>query len=213
MCHYVANLKNTQPSHCRLTQWPSLHIHVIMQDMDVFAWNVFLCPSAHSQRLVSVQSMLRQTGRYRTLERDLMELQERKLFEYFIVVALHKTKAGVPYLPEVTQQFPLKVNISTNVTEACYSKIRNWRSTWKYCSIENIFFSYFLSKQSFFFFNLTTGISSYIVYGSVWAPGRSFLGEKCRKLHILHLWAKQQQVSCDKKGIVWLFAWVVIPLI
>lgn len=38
-----------------------------------------------------------------------MELQERKLFEYFIVVALHKTKAGVPYLPEVTQQFPLKV--------------------------------------------------------------------------------------------------------
>ena len=44
------------------------------------------------------------------MERDLMELQERKLFEYFIVVALHKTKAGVPYLPEVTQQFPLKVN-------------------------------------------------------------------------------------------------------
>lgn len=43
------------------------------------------------------------------MERDLMELQERKLFEYFIVVALHKTKAGVPYLPEVTQQFPLKV--------------------------------------------------------------------------------------------------------
>ncbi|XP_054633000.1 DENN domain-containing protein 2A [Dunckerocampus dactyliophorus] len=64
---------------------------------------------AHSQRLVSVQSMLRQTGRYRTLERDLIELQERKLFEYFIVVALHKTKAGVPYLPEVTQQFPLKL--------------------------------------------------------------------------------------------------------
>lgn len=62
---------------------------------------------AHSQRLVLVQSM--QAGRYRTLERDLLELQERKLFEYFIVVALHKTKAGVPYLPEVTQQFPLKV--------------------------------------------------------------------------------------------------------
>lgn len=65
--------------------------------------------SAHSQRLVSVQSMLKQTDKCRTLERDLMELQERKLFEYFIVVALHKTKAGVPYLPEVTQQFPLKV--------------------------------------------------------------------------------------------------------
>lgn len=38
-----------------------------------------------------------------------MDLQERKLFEYFLVVALHKTKAGAPYLPEVTQQFPLKV--------------------------------------------------------------------------------------------------------
>ncbi|XP_064175387.1 DENN domain-containing protein 2A-like [Anguilla rostrata] len=63
---------------------------------------------AHSQRLVSVQSMLRQTGRYRTLERDLLELQERRLFEYFLVVALHKAKAGAPYLPEVTQQFPLK---------------------------------------------------------------------------------------------------------
>lgn len=80
---------------------------------DVVVWNVFLRLSAHSQRLVSVQSMLRQTGRYRTLERDLMELQERKLFEYFIVVALHKAKAGVPYLPEVTQQFPLKVKNKT----------------------------------------------------------------------------------------------------
>lgn len=76
----------------------------------------FSVVSAHSQRLVSVQSMLKQTGRYRTLERDLMELQERKLFEYFIVVALHKTKAGVPYLPEVTQQFPLKVKKEGNVT-------------------------------------------------------------------------------------------------
>lgn len=44
-----------------------------------------------------------------------MELQERKLFEYFIVVALHKAKAGVPYLPEVTQQFPLKVKEDRNV--------------------------------------------------------------------------------------------------
>lgn len=51
-----------------------------------------------------------------------MELQERKLFEYFIVVALHKTKAGVPYLPEVTQQFPLKVKEDRNVTNATYFK-------------------------------------------------------------------------------------------
>lgn len=56
-----------------------------------------------------MQSMLKQMGRYQTLERDLMDLPERKLFEYFLVVALHKTKVGAPYLPEVTQQFPLKV--------------------------------------------------------------------------------------------------------
>lgn len=92
---------------------------------------------AHSQRLVSVQSMLRQTGRYRTLERDLMEPQERKLFEYFIVVALHKTKAGVPYLPEVTQQFPLKLERSFKfmretedqlkvIPQFCFPDAKDW---------------------------------------------------------------------------------------
>uniref|UniRef100_A0A7N8XVR5 DENN domain containing 2A n=1 Tax=Mastacembelus armatus TaxID=205130 RepID=A0A7N8XVR5_9TELE len=92
---------------------------------------------AHSQRLVSVQSMLRQTGRYRTLERDLMELQERKLFEYFIVVALHKTKAGIPYLPEVTQQFPLKLERSFKfmreaedqlkvIPQFCFPDAKDW---------------------------------------------------------------------------------------
>lgn len=55
-----------------------------------------------------------------------MDMQERKLFEYFIVVALHKTKAGVPYLPEVTQQFPLKVKGDRNV-ELLHSK-----NTWFY---------------------------------------------------------------------------------
>uniref|UniRef100_A0A8D3D7X6 UDENN domain-containing protein n=1 Tax=Scophthalmus maximus TaxID=52904 RepID=A0A8D3D7X6_SCOMX len=89
------------------------------------------------QRLVSVQSMLRQTGRYRTLERDLLELQERKLFEYFIVVALHKTKAGVPYLPEVTQQFPLKLERSFKfmretedqlkvIPQFCFPDAKDW---------------------------------------------------------------------------------------
>uniref|UniRef100_A0A8C9YU15 DENN domain containing 2A n=1 Tax=Sander lucioperca TaxID=283035 RepID=A0A8C9YU15_SANLU len=92
---------------------------------------------AHSQRLVLVQSMLRQTGRYRTMERDLMELQERKLFEYFIVVALHKTKAGVPYLPEVTQQFPLKLERSFKfmreaedqlkvIPQFCFPDAKDW---------------------------------------------------------------------------------------
>uniref|UniRef100_A0AAY4EEA8 UDENN domain-containing protein n=1 Tax=Denticeps clupeoides TaxID=299321 RepID=A0AAY4EEA8_9TELE len=92
---------------------------------------------AHSQRLVSVQTMLKQTGRYRTLERDLMDLQERKLFEYFLVVALHKTKAGAPYLPEVTQQFPLKLERSFKfmreaedqlkvIPQFCFPDAKDW---------------------------------------------------------------------------------------
>uniref|UniRef100_H3CCM9 DENN domain containing 2A n=1 Tax=Tetraodon nigroviridis TaxID=99883 RepID=H3CCM9_TETNG len=92
---------------------------------------------AHSQRLVSVQSMLRQAGKCRSLERDMMELQQRKLFEYFIVVALHKTKAGVPYLPEVTQQFPLKLERSFKfmretedqlkvIPQFCFPDAKDW---------------------------------------------------------------------------------------
>ncbi|CAB1323400.1 unnamed protein product [Coregonus sp. 'balchen'] len=92
---------------------------------------------AHSQRLSSVQSMLRQTGRYRTLERDLMDLHERKLFEYFIVVALQKTKAGAPYLPEVTQQLPLKLERSFKfmretedqlkvIPQFCFPDAKDW---------------------------------------------------------------------------------------
>uniref|UniRef100_A0A8D0CK00 DENN domain-containing protein 2A-like n=1 Tax=Scleropages formosus TaxID=113540 RepID=A0A8D0CK00_SCLFO len=92
---------------------------------------------AHSQRLVSVQSMLKQAGRYRTLERDLMDLTERKLFEYFLVVALHKSKAGMPYLPEVTQQFPLKLERSFKfmreaedqlkvIPQFCFPDAKDW---------------------------------------------------------------------------------------
>lgn len=38
-----------------------------------------------------------------------MEYQQRQLFEYFVVVSLHKKQAGAAYVPELTQQFPLKV--------------------------------------------------------------------------------------------------------
>ncbi|XP_072340762.1 DENN domain-containing protein 2A-like isoform X1 [Scyliorhinus torazame] len=65
---------------------------------------------AHSQRLVLVKSMLKQRGRYRTLERDLIEFQEWQLFEFFVVVALHMKKGTSVYVPEVTQQFPLKLD-------------------------------------------------------------------------------------------------------
>ncbi|XP_048404763.1 DENN domain-containing protein 2A-like isoform X3 [Stegostoma tigrinum] len=65
---------------------------------------------AHSQRLVLVKSMLKQKSRYRTLERDLIEFQEWQLFEFFVVVALHMKKGSSVYVPEVTQQFPLKLD-------------------------------------------------------------------------------------------------------
>ena len=66
-------------------------------------------PLAHSQRLVNVKSRLKQAPRYPSLDRELMEYQQRQLFEYFVVVSLHKKQAGAAYVPELTQQFPLKV--------------------------------------------------------------------------------------------------------
>ncbi|KAJ8382792.1 hypothetical protein SKAU_G00035700 [Synaphobranchus kaupii] len=70
---------------------------------------------AHSQRLVSSAG----------------------LFEYFLVVALHKTKAGAPYLPEVTQQFPLKLERSFKfmrerddqlkvIPQFCFPDAKDW---------------------------------------------------------------------------------------
>ncbi|XP_041724862.2 DENN domain-containing protein 2A-like [Coregonus clupeaformis] len=75
---------------------------------------------AHRQRLSSVQSILSQPGegqygnKHSSLDRtrNLKELHQRQLFEYFLVVALHSTKAGIHYLPVVTQHFPLKLERS-----------------------------------------------------------------------------------------------------
>uniref|UniRef100_A0A4W3I1T8 UDENN domain-containing protein n=1 Tax=Callorhinchus milii TaxID=7868 RepID=A0A4W3I1T8_CALMI len=66
--------------------------------------------AAHSQRLVQVHSSLKRNTRYQTLERDLIELQEQKLFEYFVVVSLRKKPPSNTYKPQVTQQFPSKVS-------------------------------------------------------------------------------------------------------
>lgn len=63
-------------------------------------------PSAHTQRLVHIQSMLKRAPSYRTLELELLEWQERELFEYFVVVSLKKKPSRNTYLPEVSYQFP-----------------------------------------------------------------------------------------------------------
>lgn len=62
--------------------------------------------TAHTQRLLKLQSMLRRAPSYRTLELQLLEWQERELFEYFVVVSLKKKPTKNSYTPEVTYQFP-----------------------------------------------------------------------------------------------------------
>ncbi|XP_053321259.1 DENN domain-containing protein 2A [Spea bombifrons] len=92
---------------------------------------------AHSQRLVHVKSRMSLTPRYHTLERDLIEYQERQLFEYFVVVSLHRKPAGNVYIPEVTQQFPLKLERSFKfmreaedqlkaIPQFCFPDAKDW---------------------------------------------------------------------------------------
>ncbi|XP_078076147.1 DENN domain-containing protein 2A [Mustelus asterias] len=100
---------------------------------------------AHSQRLVLVKSMLKQRGRYRTLERDLIEFQEWQLFEFFVVVALHMKKGTSVYVPEVTQQFPLKLDKPFKfmretedqlkvIPQFCFPDARDWAPVSEFAS-------------------------------------------------------------------------------
>ncbi|XP_069797559.1 DENN domain-containing protein 2C-like isoform X2 [Narcine bancroftii] len=92
---------------------------------------------AHSQRLVYVHSTLKRNTRYQTLERDLIELQEQQLFEYFVVVSLRKKVRTNTYEPQVTQQFPSKLEKSTRqardaeerlkaIPQFCFPDISEW---------------------------------------------------------------------------------------
>lgn len=65
-----------------------------------------LLSPAHTQRLLKLQSMLRRAPSYRTLELQLIEWQERELFEYFVVVSLKKKPTKNSFSPEVSYQFP-----------------------------------------------------------------------------------------------------------
>uniref|UniRef100_A0A8C6ZM00 Uncharacterized protein n=1 Tax=Nothoprocta perdicaria TaxID=30464 RepID=A0A8C6ZM00_NOTPE len=79
---------------------------------------------AHTQRLVHIQSMLKRAPSYRTLELELIEWQERELFEYFVVVSLKKKPSKNTYLPEVTYQFPkVKEKFLCSVYPKCFVKI------------------------------------------------------------------------------------------
>ncbi|KAL1021124.1 hypothetical protein UPYG_G00009120 [Umbra pygmaea] len=66
-----------------------------------------------SKRSIYVQSTLKRKPGYRTLERDLNQLQQQQLFQLFVVVSLRKSSPGNTYSPEITQQFPNKFEKSS----------------------------------------------------------------------------------------------------
>ncbi|KAI5273992.1 Denn Domain-Containing Protein 2A [Manis pentadactyla] len=100
---------------------------------------------AHSQRLVNVKSRLKQAPRYPSLDRELIEYQERQLFEYFVVVSLHKKPAGAAYVPELTQQFPVKLERSFKfmreaedqlkaIPQFCFPDAKDWTPVQQFTS-------------------------------------------------------------------------------
>ncbi|XP_054037371.1 DENN domain-containing protein 2C isoform X3 [Rissa tridactyla] len=58
--------------------------------------------------LLQAQLAAKRNPHYQTLERDLIELQEQRLFELFVVVSLHKKASEMTYTPQIIQQFPSK---------------------------------------------------------------------------------------------------------
>uniref|UniRef100_A0A8C6V4E7 DENN domain containing 2B n=1 Tax=Naja naja TaxID=35670 RepID=A0A8C6V4E7_NAJNA len=98
----------------------------------------------HTQRLVHIQSMLKRAPSYRTLELELIEWQERELFEYFVVVSLKKKPSKNTYLPEVTYQFPKLERPTKQVREAeerlkaipqfCFPDAKDWSPVSEYNS-------------------------------------------------------------------------------
>ncbi|KFQ57388.1 DENN domain-containing protein 2C, partial [Pelecanus crispus] len=65
-------------------------------------------PKSRHRCLLQVQSASKRNPHYQTLERDLIELQEQRLFELFVVVSLHKKASEMTYTPQIIQQFPSK---------------------------------------------------------------------------------------------------------
>uniref|UniRef100_A0A3B5BB81 DENN domain containing 2B n=1 Tax=Stegastes partitus TaxID=144197 RepID=A0A3B5BB81_9TELE len=99
---------------------------------------------AHTQRLLKLQSILRRAPSYRTLELQLIEWQERELFEYFVVVSLKKKPSKNSYSPEVTYQFPKLDRPTKQMREAeqrlkaipqfCFPDAKDWSPVSEYAS-------------------------------------------------------------------------------
>uniref|UniRef100_A0A8C9ZCW1 DENN domain containing 2B n=1 Tax=Sander lucioperca TaxID=283035 RepID=A0A8C9ZCW1_SANLU len=99
---------------------------------------------AHTQRLLKLQSILRRAPSYRTLELQLIEWQERELFEYFVVVSLKKKPSKNSFSPEVTYQFPKLERPTKQMREAeqrlkaipqfCFPDAKDWSPVSEYTS-------------------------------------------------------------------------------
>ncbi|KAM6924921.1 DENN domain-containing protein 2C [Xenentodon cancila] len=77
-----------------------------------------------SKRSVYVQSTLRRRPGYRTLERDLIQLQQQQLFQIFVVVSLRKGSSGNTYSPEITQQFPKMFEKSSRLSREAEDQLK-----------------------------------------------------------------------------------------
>ncbi|XP_026223789.1 DENN domain-containing protein 2C isoform X3 [Anabas testudineus] len=93
-----------------------------------------------SRRSVYIQSTLKRRPGYRTLERDLIQLQQQQLFQIFVVVSLRKGSSGNSYSPEITQQFPKMFEKSSRLSREaedqlrvipkfCFPDSQDWRPT------------------------------------------------------------------------------------
>ncbi|XP_034529434.1 DENN domain-containing protein 2A-like isoform X2 [Notolabrus celidotus] len=106
---------------------------------------------AHRQRLVSVKSILSKPNQDKvgyngtSGSREKQELHQRQLFEYFLVVSLQKSKGGAHYLPEVTQQFPPKLERNFKfmretedqlriIPQFCFPDAKSWEPVENYPS-------------------------------------------------------------------------------
>ncbi|KAI1903906.1 hypothetical protein AGOR_G00000230 [Albula goreensis] len=99
---------------------------------------------AHTQRLQKLQSILRRAPSYRTLELQLLEWQERELFQYFVVISLKKKPTKSSYAPEVTYQFPKLERPTKEMREAeqrlkaipqfCFPDAKDWSPVSEYSS-------------------------------------------------------------------------------
>ncbi|XP_004572814.2 DENN domain-containing protein 2C isoform X2 [Maylandia zebra] len=77
-----------------------------------------------SRRSVYIQSTLKRRPGYRTLERDLIQMQQQRLFQIFVVVSLRKSSQENTYSPEITQQFPKMFEKSSRLSKEAEDQLK-----------------------------------------------------------------------------------------